>query len=227
MFFLSLRRFSLILQFKELVASQAHRIFFAKQSDNSRYYHESLINRRAGLSHVKDNFKMRTRSNREYDLVPEPTFSTVKSGRIGKRWPKKRPAGPISRANARPKGLENPGCLCYRRAVLQCLLHTPVFYNYLCRLDGCEGKAAEECVLCAFRDFAVQYWTSTDTAERYAANNRLDAALRRHPSRFEGVPIPDFVSEEDQQHDAHEFLMGLLLMLEDVDGRCLDHQGKL
>lgn len=224
MFFPSLRRFPLILQLKALIAFQAHRIFFAKQSDNSRFYQESLIQRRAGLSHVKDNFKMRTRSSREYDLASEPTFSKVKSGRIGKRWPKKKPAGPISRANARPKGLENPGCLCYRRAVLQCLLHTPLFYNYLCRLGGCEGKAAEECVLCAFRDFAVQYWTSTDQARRYAANDRLDAAIRR-PSRFEGVPIPDFVSEEDEQHDAHEFFMGLLLMLEHVDGRCLD--GKL
>lgn len=71
----------------------------------------------------------------------------------------------------------------------------------------------------------MQYWTSTDQKGRYAANNRLDAAIRGHPSRFEGVDVPDFVSQEDEQHDAHEFFMGLLLMLEHIDGLCLN--GKL
>lgn len=167
---------------------------------------------------------MPTRSGRHY-ATTEGAFGRVENGRIDKTWPRYKPAGPISKRNATAKGFRNRRNKCYRLAVLQCLLHTPLFYNYLCRLDDCVGDDGEDCVFCAFRDLAVEYWTNDDERRRNHAVRRFDFALKEHSRRFYDREDPGWVVAEDEQQDAHEFLTGLLEMLQDVDWA--DNGGRL
>lgn len=101
---------------------------------------------------------------------PKPKSPPVTSGGIT-RWPSPcggRRGSPDKTRNTKdaalpytaPLGLHKPGVYCYRRAVLQCLLHLPALYNELVVADvhaACEVPEGE-CVACAFKEFVFRYW---------------------------------------------------------------------
>ncbi|KAM0714074.1 hypothetical protein Q7P37_011038 [Cladosporium fusiforme] len=151
----------------------------------------------------------RTRST----ATKKAKFGKCVKGRIQKTWPK---GGPGRPTNSAIKGLHNPENMCYRRSVLQCLIHTPLFCNYLCRQDNCKGTDGEECVFCTLRNLAVMYWTENDDDERQKATDKFDLAIQEHHKWYSLQQQP-FADEGNEQYDAHEFLLGLLQMLNDID----------
>jgi ubiquitin C-terminal hydrolase len=131
------------------------------------------------------------------------------------------------------KGLENPNYLCYRNAVLQCLLHTPEFYRYLDRQDRC-ATPGDNCVFCALRGLARQYWSNGEdgrhqsardetrqTARRYRALANLNTAMDAHPVPYaflrSGSSSVNNMNGSGQQ-DAHEYFLGLVNMLKYENG---------
>ncbi|KAK3075542.1 hypothetical protein LTR53_001072 [Teratosphaeriaceae sp. CCFEE 6253] len=101
-----------------------------------------------------------------------PGIRLTASGRISKAWP------PPTNQYNRPQGLHNPGMLCYRRALLQCLLHAPAFYNFLGMMHPRCEKPATQCVVCALQGLALKYWTDRSTANfTRAAVGILDKAV--------------------------------------------------
>lgn len=144
--------------------------------------------------------------------------ASVVSGRVRKTWPIAPPGGPIATANARPKGMDNPRNWCYRRAVLQCLLHLPEFYRYLCREERCKDRP-DDCVFCSFRALALRYWDSaTNTPALRAAVTGLDTAMTSHlaitPNDSQGRA---YTFLNDRQQDAHEYLSGIVNMLQAIE----------
>jgi hypothetical protein len=75
-------------------------------------------------------------------------------------------------------GLQNRVDRCYRNVTLQCLLHNPVFYNWLIghvNMSPSEDnvKASDDCLTCRLRDVAKFYYPPFgNRAELY---NKLDA----------------------------------------------------
>lgn len=157
----------------------------------------------------------------------------VIDGRIRKGWPFVGSGGSHNSVH-KTKALENPGLLCYRNAVLQCLLHTPEFLHYLDRQDRCTTPG-DNCVFCALRALAREYWSNGEderlhsasyktrqTARRYSALDNLNTAMNNHP-----VPYGFLQSEWSQgnnidvsgQQDAHEYFIGLFNMLKYENGR--------
>jgi ubiquitin C-terminal hydrolase len=146
---------------------------------------------------------------------------TVQDGRIRKGWPFTRSGGPLrynlrSRVN-QTKGLRNPGVLCYRNSVLQCLLHVPEFFRFLDKADRCPTPG-DGCVFCALRSFALRYWTSADDTGRENAVTMVNTAMENHP----GLNPDDrqrywFLRpsmRSSGQQDAHEYFLGVVNMLE-------------
>jgi hypothetical protein len=177
------------------------------------------------------------------------TMSTVRrvrdlgrviDGRIRKGWPFVGSGGSHNSVH-KTKGLDNPGLLCYRNAVLQCLLHTPEFYRYLVRQDRCPAPG-DNCVFCALRGLAREYWsngederqlrqqsprvkrrqTESPTDRRYRALDNLNTAMNNHPAPYAfmepGLTEGNNMDVSGQQ-DAHECFIGLFNMLKYENGR--------
>jgi ubiquitin C-terminal hydrolase len=145
----------------------------------------------------------------------------VVDGRIRKGWPFRRFGGLRTPETSRSKGLLNPGVLCYRNAVLQCLLHNSEFFRYLSRQDRC-ATPGDNCVFCALRGLTIEYWTNTDSAARQQALDNVNTAMENHQQpgttygflRRAGKKVND-MSISGQQ-DAHEYFLGLTNMLRHI-----------
>ncbi|KAK7533596.1 hypothetical protein IWX49DRAFT_572087 [Phyllosticta citricarpa] len=105
---------------------------------------------------------------------------------LDRRWPNLDVGG---------HGLLNPGNLCYRRAVLQCLLNIPVFVNWLNEHHATgspnqcpgisrkmvEGKPKEErargCLACALLQLARAYWTPGSKTQLLDATRYFDQTM--------------------------------------------------
>jgi ubiquitin C-terminal hydrolase len=121
------------------------------------------------------------------------------------------------------KGLRNPGVLCYRNSVLQCLLHVPEFFRFLDKADRCPTPG-DGCVFCALRGFAHQYWTIADDTGRENAVTMVNTAMENNkglnPDDKEGYgflfpngsDLPNMMGSGQQ--DAHEYFLGVVNMLE-------------
>jgi ubiquitin C-terminal hydrolase len=132
--------------------------------------------------------------------------------------------------------LDNPGLLCYRNAVLQCLLHTPEFYRYLDRQDRCPTPG-DNCVFCALRGLAREYWSNGEDERLHSARDKrrqtdrrdraldnLNTAMNNH---VESKKVYDFLRPHGSkvndmnasgQQDAHEFFFELTNMLKYING---------
>lgn len=80
-----------------------------------------------------------------------PALTRVQDGRVSRERP-------TTFIHDRPKGFVNPSMLCYRNSLLQCLLHTPVFYNALGAIHRQCKKDVNKCVTCALQELAYKYW---------------------------------------------------------------------
>lgn len=150
----------------------------------------------------------------------------VVDGRIRKSWPFAAFGGSIQTKNTRAKGLHNPGVLCYRNAMLQCLLHTPEFFRYLQCEERC-STPGDGCVFCALQNLALQYWTTERDKFPQSAVTMVNTAMEKHPPQNPGdrdeygflrssASSPINMAASGQQ-DAHEYFMGLFNMLAHIN----------
>lgn len=153
----------------------------------------------------------------------------VADGRIRKGWPFAASGGPLRTANSKSKGLYNPKEQCYRNAVLQCLLHTPEFFRYVGLADRCTTPG-ENCVFCALRGLARQYWTDTDSKSRHKALAMVNTAMENH---VEDNVVYEFLRPAGSkvnnlgfsgQQDAFEYFLGVTNMLKHINNDML-HMG--
>jgi uncharacterized UBP type Zn finger protein len=183
------------------------------------------FNNKAGLSSTlacKETEERRISHTIMSAPKPDPKdMRTVKDGRIRKGWPFARFGGPLRNnlrsAESKTKGLRNPGLLCYRNSVLQCLLHVPEFFRFLDKADRCPTPG-DGCVFCALRSIALQYWTSAEDGGRESAVTSVNTAMENYPAlnpddrqRY-GFLLPNMRSSGQQ--DAHEYFLGVKNMLE-------------
>lgn len=160
-------------------------------------------------------------------------LGTVIDGRIRKAWPIIAPGGPIRAVHSRTRGMRNPGVLCYRNSILQCLLHIPEFFNYLCNRDRCRTPG-DGCVFCNLRSLALSYWSNTDQSFPQAALDSLNIAMNQYP----GLCGSDKASygflkrsrnsnnsnmNRSGQQDAHEYFLGIYGMLKHTNDDFLHH----
>ncbi|KAK4894275.1 hypothetical protein LTR27_007408 [Elasticomyces elasticus] len=142
-----------------------------------------------------------------------PGLIRTPASRISKTW--------ASRTNnyPRPIGLTNPKYLCYRRALLQCLLNAPVFCNYLEEIHTVCEKVASKCVACALKALASKYWTNRPGNFPETAVKVLDKAITHCCT--EGDPFYKYRSSRRQGDPLEfwQFLRGQLQDNELVDSR--------
>lgn len=127
------------------------------------------------------------------------------------------------------QGLPNPGNLCYRRSVLQALLHLPAFVHWICsnhshiksaepqksggkRQSLAAGKSSSSiCLACALRSLSYEYWHSSSKGVIRQELRNFDRAVSALGPRS----IPKWsASGSLTQADAHEFLYWMLQVLE-------------
>jgi uncharacterized UBP type Zn finger protein len=150
----------------------------------------------------------------------------VIDGRIRKGWPFQRLRfGGLRQREpdvARSKGLLNPSVLCYRNAVLQCLLHCSEFFLYLGRQDRC-ATPGDNCVFCALQGLANEYWTNTAAGPRQQALANVNTAMESHQEPDMTYDFLRRAGSDDNdmsasgQQDAHEYLIGLINMLKHIN----------
>lgn len=137
-----------------------------------------------------------------------PLRSKVVHGRTSKHWP-------AAITHTRPKGLHNPLNFCYRRSMLQCLLNTPVVYNYLGNMHPKCRKIERECVVCALQALMSKYWHDRSPTNfpmaRGGAVTVLDRAVKHC---CVGKDAFSRWAQGVEQGDPHDYLMYLLRQLE-------------
>ncbi|KAL4898421.1 hypothetical protein BDV59DRAFT_4087 [Aspergillus ambiguus] len=99
-------------------------------------------------------------------------------------------------------GIFNPLHLCYRNAVFQLLLHTPLLLNFLefTRLSGHVCVPPDLCTFCNLKAFANAYWTGSRDRSQFTA--ALDALWEKLLTSFWASMVDDL----EEQQDAREFL---------------------
>lgn len=136
--------------------------------------------------------------------------SPVLSGRVTKR-PQTRSLTrfPSSVTETRPQGLYNPQNYCYRRAILQCLLHLPSLYKHFDSThEDCDASKGK-CLPCALKTLFRVYWH--DRSQTHFRNgpggvvSKLDAALKRSIISTDDEDRRRILGSTEQS-DAHEFL---------------------
>ncbi|KAK5676856.1 hypothetical protein LTS10_010620 [Elasticomyces elasticus] len=145
-----------------------------------------------------------------------PGLIRTPASRISKTW--------SSRTNnyPRPIGLTNPKNLCYRRALLQCLLNAPVFCNYLEEVHTVCDKVTSKCVACALKALASKYCTNRPGNFPENAVTVLDKAITHCCT--EGDPFYKYRSSR-RPGDPLEFWQFLRGQFESGDGpEDLDHR---
>lgn len=141
-----------------------------------------------------------------------PDMRYVRAGRIVKG---KLVQKPISFPD--PEGFHNPHSWCYRRSLLQCLLHTPAFCRFLLRPhQGCNAQSVRDCVFCALRLLANTYWNDKQNFNTGGALALLDAAIERRWSQENDVTLKDLRNRK-RQSDPHEFLAKLMELLQGTE----------
>ncbi|EPZ31431.1 cysteine proteinase [Rozella allomycis CSF55] len=99
-----------------------------------------------------------------------------------------------------PVGLQNLGNTCYINAVLQCLSCIKPLVVYFKN-----KKPNASVVITTFENWLRQYWISTSICD----GSSIKSIVENHNSTFQG----------NEQHDAHEFLNSLLVLLHDEMNR--------
>jgi len=184
----------------------------------------------------------------------------VADGRIRKNWPTGQPLvlpfakydTALSRELARTKGFENSGVLCFRNAVVQCLLHVPEFIHYLLSPERCTREVCHDpgfthyllrrkkcmkeqpqdpededdptpCVFCALRGLALEYWTSTSDEAREEKLGVFWHAMTLHPTRcLADHQNQGYPALTPGQQDCHEFFTSLIHMLHYANNDWID-----
>ena len=127
------------------------------------------------------------------------------------------------------QGLPNPGNLCYRRSVLQALLHLPAFVRWIGgnhshmksaepqksggkRQSLAAGKPSSSvCLACALRSLSYEYWHNSSKGALRQELRNFDRAVSALGPRS----TPKWSAAGSlTQADAHEFLYWMLQVLE-------------
>ncbi|KAL2353204.1 hypothetical protein BJ546DRAFT_138921 [Cryomyces antarcticus] len=117
--------------------------------------------------------------------------------------------GPSKLPQGSPHGLTNPGFFCYRRSVLQTLLHLPPVIE-LVRKHRLTCKKTRPCLGCALGALSNSYWHQPANIEK--SLRAFDGVVKAIGPR--GRPRWVDVSQY-KQADAHEFLCWILQVLEE------------
>ena len=190
----------------------------------------SLAGRQRDVPCFKGTTLRRTRGARvtksAASAAPKPSSSSPSAAtplRGGGRARKFTPASkrPHRRINTFPKhvreiepqGLYNPQNYCYRRSILQCLLHVPSFYVHVANTHKrCENDK-KTCVPCALKAFFHAYWKDR-TVDNFpdgpgGAVGKLDKVLNRSFDPATDRPFEEIL-RTSHQCDASEFLLLLV-----------------
>jgi hypothetical protein len=122
-------------------------------------------------------------------------------------------------------GLENKRGECFRNAGLTCLLHTPVFYNFL--IGHCSDPPAcsnsSDCLTCLFQDVARHYYpaVSPNRATLYTALDDFFQKCRRefwgpHSKLKKERPETQVKPDDDPGGQVDQFVPWLIYFLERV-----------
>jgi uncharacterized UBP type Zn finger protein len=109
---------------------------------------------------------------------------------------------PRSRLNRNPRGIENPENACYMNSVLQTLMHTPIFLNWI-RTHNAGADCGRNCLKCNMRGFVTDYW-GPDCATRPISENN------QHLVGIKDAAWANTYFEADNQEDANEVYNGFL-----------------
>lgn len=152
-------------------------------------------------------------NNKEYVPKCKPPPAAYVNGRVSKQWPVKKPI-----RYTFPRGLYNPGNLCYRRSMLQCLLHLPPIYNHLGSVHRWCSKTKNKCIVCALQCLMLKYWhdrTVFPVDRKGQVLQDLDKAT--------GASCPSthnffqYASSDEPQGDPHEYLQFIYEQLDKVE----------
>ncbi|KAF2156100.1 cysteine proteinase [Myriangium duriaei CBS 260.36] len=110
---------------------------------------------------------------------------------------------PFKTGKPRRQGLSNPGAWCYRRALLQCFMSTPQFYNVVTNAQ--HAKCPPNCVPCALRKLTESY--HRDASQTRNNLKQLDQTTKMPPAKGR----PRWRSNNVfSQEDTHEYMLYLL-----------------
>lgn len=111
------------------------------------------------------------------------------------------------------KGLENSGNMCYRNALLQCLLHVPQFYRHLGKVHRDCWKETSKCAICALQYLAHRYYNDPPMIRNMDVRGPVQAVRAFHKACNSCPPIDQKYLresfEEGAQDDAWDFFFYL------------------
>ncbi|KAK5703401.1 hypothetical protein LTR17_022130 [Elasticomyces elasticus] len=140
-----------------------------------------------------------------------PGLIRTPASRISKTW------SSTTNNYPRPIGLTNPKYLCYRRVLLQCLLNTPVFCNYLEEIHTVCDKVTSKCVACALKALASKYWTNRPGNFPETAVKVLDKAITHCCTKDDSFYKYRSSKRQGDPLEFWQFLRGQLRGIEPVD----------
>ncbi|KAK3704087.1 hypothetical protein LTR37_014062 [Vermiconidia calcicola] len=134
-----------------------------------------------------------------------PETRANKANRITK-WPR-------DIKHTEPRGLQNPSIMCYRNALLQCLLHLPAFCGHLRAVHQECPLPVEECAVCALQELEQKYWGDRTSADFPREPDERGGAIATFDEAFssccpEGNQYYEMATGW-RQEDPHEFLLFL------------------
>lgn len=145
-------------------------------------------------------------------VVPEG----VSKARVVRRFPK-------TLRSTTSKGLENfDGVSCYRSSLLQCLLHLPMFYQFLGQIHLNCDQLESRCTTCALQELTQSYWSEnpgTSTNIRLTSlSRRLLSALKWAIIHSGVTPTPGSGIKDDlkgdRQSSSFDYARALVEVLE-------------
>lgn len=138
-------------------------------------------------------------------------------------------SGPLDVAGLLPRGLINPGNLCFLNATLQALLSCSPFVELLLKLRILSISKAEYPTLAAFVGFLSQFVVPSPTSSMKKDATSVEVGTPFSPAMFDAVlkkftpDVPKSISGRPRQEDAQEFLS---FVMDQMHGELLKLEGQ-
>lgn len=164
------------------------------------------------------------RSPRGSRRSPQQELSAAQRARTGRisKWPRDVGIGKSTRdgriRTLEPVGLHNQAGVCYRRSLMQCLLHVPALYNYFEAVHKECEYSEETCLTCAVKVLFDTYWNDREDTfprgKRGKVVREFDRAVRYNSGRSAHFRK---LGDDNVHNDVHDFLQFLLEVLVEED----------